>query len=543
MTFLPVLHRELRGASRQEFTYYLRTIGVAGLLLGLTLFLFKHGEESNFGGRLFANLHLTLFGAIWLVVPFLTADCISQERREGTLGLLFLTRLDSRDLVLAKGLVHGLRALSLWLAVLPVMAVPFVLGGVSWSEAITSAFVNFSAITLALTAGLIASSLSRLWTRVAVWAGIISALFCITFVFTFLLLVSTSVLSPLRAISQLLGNPFFSSMMEAFRVTIDWDGCWPQIMSRFGRYARTWWLGGSAASALLALLVSSVAVRFVAARVRRIWQEEAPSPWVAWFQKKFCQPVFFQRFFRRWMKQRLESNPVGWLEQRSWSGRMVAWGWLGLVAFSYSGMLTDGMMLSLGGPVHQGAHQIMAWLLGASMALSAAGSFRRERESGVLELLLVSPLGEDQIIMGRLRGLWAQFLPAGVLLIAVWCFLTSLFGFSSYYGSGGLDLQSVVYSMVGFLGVPVIGLYFSLSCRSFLTALLATLGIGLLAAPILAGWISLMVGVSPGGGVRSDEIFLHGPVLACQLLLTICCWFGLSTRLKKRSFPLERRAA
>src|SRR5690348_634740 len=152
MTLVPIVERELRSAARQEFTYYLRVIGVGGVLLASSVFLFRHGDDPNFGGRLFADLHLTLFCAIWIVVPFLTADCISQERRDGTLGLLFLTRLSSRDVVIAKSLAHGLRALTLWVAVLPMMAVPFLLGGVTWTEALTSALVNSSAICLALAA-------------------------------------------------------------------------------------------------------------------------------------------------------------------------------------------------------------------------------------------------------------------------------------------------------------------------------------------------------------------------------------------------------
>ena len=36
--------------------------------------------------------------------------------------------------------------------------------------------------------------------------------------------------------------------------------------------------------------------------------------------------------------------------------------------------------------------------------MSAAGSFRRERESGVLELLLVSPLGEGLFVKERHDG-------------------------------------------------------------------------------------------------------------------------------------------
>ena len=43
-----------------------------------------------------------------------------------------------------------------------------------------------------------------------------------------------------------------------------------------------------------------------------------------------------------------------------------------------------------------------------------SGSFRRERETGVLELLLVAPLSTHQIVWGRLRAIWGQFAPAAV---------------------------------------------------------------------------------------------------------------------------------
>ena len=44
--------------------------------------------------------------------------------------------------LLAKAAAHGLRALSLWLAVLPTMCIPFLLGGVSWKEAVLSMTVK-----------------------------------------------------------------------------------------------------------------------------------------------------------------------------------------------------------------------------------------------------------------------------------------------------------------------------------------------------------------------------------------------------------------
>jgi len=57
------------------------------------------------------------------------------------------------------------------------------------------------------------------------------------------------------------------------------------------------------------------------------------------------------------------------------------------------------------------------------MAGSAAGSFRRERDTGVLELLLVAPLRESQLIGGRLRALWGRFLPSIILLCGVWIYV------------------------------------------------------------------------------------------------------------------------
>ena len=131
MIVLPVIARELRVSARHAFTYYLRALGVAALVLACLLFGAQQGFGPALGSKLFGSLHFTLFCAIWVLVPLLTADCISRERREGTLGLLFLTRLNAQDIVAAKTAAQALRALTLWLAVLPVLAIPFLMGGVS----------------------------------------------------------------------------------------------------------------------------------------------------------------------------------------------------------------------------------------------------------------------------------------------------------------------------------------------------------------------------------------------------------------------------
>ena len=138
MIVLPIIERELRASARQSFTFSLRALGVAALLLASVVFGMEHGFGPTLGSRLFSSLHFTLLCAIWVLAPMLTADCISRERREGTLGLLFLTRLRGTDIVTAKSMAHGLRALTLWLAVLPVLTIPFLLGGVNWIQSLLS---------------------------------------------------------------------------------------------------------------------------------------------------------------------------------------------------------------------------------------------------------------------------------------------------------------------------------------------------------------------------------------------------------------------
>jgi hypothetical protein len=279
-----------------------------------------------------------------------------------------------------------------------------------------------------------------------------------------------------------------------------------------------------------------------------------------WVEDTFCRPRFFHGFFARWMRRKLEHNPIGWLEQRSWSGRLVTCGWLGVVTCLYCAALTDFTSFRGIGQVHS----LVGWLLGGSMALTAAGSFRRERETGVLELLLVSPLGAQEIISGRLRGLWSQFLPAIGLLVAVQLYLGSIFSFGAFIqpSEGG----AVFLQACSFLSVPVIGLYFSLRCRNFMSAFLATIGVALLipvASSAILGWLFWAYGFGApsnlalygyGGpasvtfyGYGGPGLYLYrlatlsaGYAAVSQLALAALCWTRLVWRLNLRQFPFER---
>ncbi len=409
MTLLPVIERELRVQSRRPFTYWLRVLGLVILLFVGVSQAAKGGASIDHGGRLFGYLNTTLFFTIWILVPLVTADCISSERREGTLGLLFLTPLRARNIVLAKSVVHGLRALTLWVAVLPALTIPFLLGGVTWRELWLSVLINFGALCWALAAGILASSRTKVWLRSLLLAGILGTLFFLVFVFLNDLLVR-SALGGLYPWGRLFDDPGFvsRSILEGTLLSANIAGSWGDMLRRLPGTGHRSWTIAEAELALLSIVALILAIELAARGVRRRWQDQPPSATQLWWREKLCTPVLWVSFFHGLMRRKIERNPIGWLEQRTWTGRLAIWGWLAVIISIYSAALSDLRIFTEG----DFAQRILGWLLLGNVAISAAASFRRERESGLLELLLVSPVPEGQIIWGRLRGLWGQFLPA-----------------------------------------------------------------------------------------------------------------------------------
>lgn len=125
--------------------------------------------------------------------------------------------------------------------------------------------------------------------------------------------------------------------------------------------------------------------------LRQTWLMRPKPAWLAHLEQWFCQPLLFQRLLAAWMRRALDRNPVGWLEHRTWSSRLMMWSWLAVGISVYSEVLSDDGLFR---QAFLSVQSALGFLLVASIALSAAGSFRRERETGVLELLLVSPLRE-----------------------------------------------------------------------------------------------------------------------------------------------------
>lgn len=164
-------------------TFWMRVLAAAVLIVffGLGASLSSRLQPALFGRELFIALNGVVYYLIWLGVPLLVADSISREKREGTLGLLFLTPLSAFDVVVGKGTILGLRAFGILLAGLPVLVLPFLLGGVSWRHALFMLVAHLLSLFVALGAGLTASALSRRFVRAVLTALGLSALLSLLF--------------------------------------------------------------------------------------------------------------------------------------------------------------------------------------------------------------------------------------------------------------------------------------------------------------------------------------------------------------------------
>src|ERR1051325_6682289 len=113
MIFLPIVHRELRVASRRSGTYWYRFQAALAALLPTGFLLVgpvPFASAAEMGRETFYVLAFMAFFWVMLAAVRLTADCLSSEKRAGTLGFLFLTDLKPYDVVLGKLAASSLNA-------------------------------------------------------------------------------------------------------------------------------------------------------------------------------------------------------------------------------------------------------------------------------------------------------------------------------------------------------------------------------------------------------------------------------------------------
>jgi ABC-type transport system involved in multi-copper enzyme maturation permease subunit len=516
------------------------------------------GQFQSFGTTLFSKMNLFIFTSIWLFVPLASADALSRERREGTLPLLYLTELHSLGIVVGKCFVHFLRAASLFLTMAPWLMLPLVFGGVELRDLAMALMLDFTAVLLAQAAGLLASTFPRDWLKSAILAELFALCLLLMMLVVHGAVLSSAIRSAmpagLKPGTVAFWNSGFAALYEftdarsygggiivrtSSLLEITADGSYLRHQARswfYGQFAaetvwqQIWttltgprvraWFNGVAGMVFGAAMVLLAATGIGAWRIERSWRDTPTDPALSEFRREYFAPRFRVHSFKRRLSRALTANPIGWLQQYSTSARMVKWGWclfIIVVEIIFSANSDDLYAAQMG----------LGLVLLLGLAFSATGSFREELETGAFELLLVTPLRERQIIVGRLRGLWQQFLPAILVYGAG----------SIYLGSGWRDQEHAreawvgfVRTMTGFCTLPFIGLYFSVQRWNFFGAWLAACAVGMVPA-----WLARSL------QLHGIMIGIHEPtIVALQFGVALAAALRLERYLKNRAFVQRR---
>ena len=164
MNFFPIVIRELLVAARSASTYRTRFwTPVAGLVITSVVVFAMGGRAvpgATQGPVLFTSLAVLGLAYSLFTGVRATADCLSFEKRDGTLGLLFLTDLRGIDVVLGKLSATSLSSIYGLVALVPILAIPLQMGGVTGMLFFQVVLCLLNALFLSLAVGMLVSALS-----------------------------------------------------------------------------------------------------------------------------------------------------------------------------------------------------------------------------------------------------------------------------------------------------------------------------------------------------------------------------------------------
>src|SRR5262245_10988822 len=164
MTFLPIVDRELRIKARLKSTFRIRLLAalIAIVIAGFMLLIGQIASApQQLGKGIFLTLAWMAFICCLLEGIRNTADCLSEEKREGTLGLLFLMDLKGYDIVFGKLMATSLNSFYGLASIFPALAIPILMGGVTGGEFWRMVLLLTNTLFFSLAAGMVVSAVSR----------------------------------------------------------------------------------------------------------------------------------------------------------------------------------------------------------------------------------------------------------------------------------------------------------------------------------------------------------------------------------------------
>ena len=394
---LPVVQRELRVAllRRNARRQWLAVACIAGVITLLFLLFSAIGSASGSGVSSGSSLFRWLFGLAFLGIVSsgfaLTADLFSEERRNGTLGLLVLTGLTPLEIFFNK--LAGAMLLTSYgfVTAVPFFAIPFLAGGVPPEQFLCALAFLSNALVFCVSVGVLASVLHRESGQAQAVAIVLASALCLLAPMAYAV---TAAISGATPQALLAASPIYGAYLV------------------FGSFAagsaQAFWLSSS-----FMLSYSIVALAAAALILQRTWRDErqslAPTPW--------------RNLFRKWVgvdtrwKRVLGTNPFCWLVARERAPATLACGFIATIALAWLvfwltriGRARNGALAVATAVV---LHAGLNWIL----AYAAAKRLGQERQTGGFEILLTTPLSPRDIVEGQLRGMFLQFKIVGVLVV------------------------------------------------------------------------------------------------------------------------------
>lgn len=408
MTFLPIVGRELLEASRRRGTYWMRLASAAaGLIIGgWVMLMMQRQPPAELGMALFIGISVAAYIYCLFIGVFRTADCLSEEKREGTLGLLFLTDLKGYDIVFGKLAATSLNAFYGILALFPVMAIPLLVGGVTIAEFWRVVLAAMNLLFFSLAVGMFCSAISRDERRAMVVAFLIVLFFAGGFPFL------AAICHEWQPARPLYHYVFIPSPGYAAATAFDYPfNKWPFnhfYPSVVFTHVLSW-----------GLLVAASLI------VPRTWQDKALTAEQVRRREKLNRWQLGSTEKRRNFRQRLLAlNPFYWLAARHRTKPFAVWSFLAVIAFIW--ML--GLIFNPHDWKDEGAYFWTAILVHTILKFwvvtEACRRFSLDRQSGALELLLSTPITVKEIVRGQWMALERQFAgPVFVVLVVDFIFL------------------------------------------------------------------------------------------------------------------------
>ncbi|MDB6125451.1 MAG: hypothetical protein JWQ71_4444 [Pedosphaera sp.] len=461
MTFLPIVDRELRVAARRVSTYRNRVL--TPVLLAVVViakaFLvpFPAASAAQLGAAMFETLSALALAFCVLAGVRDTADCLSEERRGGTLGLLFLTDLKGYDIILGKLAVASLTSIYGLCAMVPILGWSIFLGGVTYGEIGRMALALLNILLFSLAAGIWVSSRSRWASRaMAGTIGLVLLFFIVP------VPIKTSLVAPLSP-----AYAFFGA----------WEG-------KYNSNPMAYWESLLFTQIVVGALLLRASITINRFREEQNIRSDSASKSLSWLRSKAGD-------LARRTKLRtklLGINPVLWLASHNVGSRAVIWllvfiagGGIACVVYFTNFYRSPATTPLLGNVdfVFVAFVLLINSLMKSLLAAQACRCLAEARHNSTLEVLLCTPLKVEEILHGQILSLKRTFLAPLMCLMLFEAFGLFWMLYNGFHGASGItaghgindalffvEAGFIIFFLLDFQGVTWAGIWFGLCSKN-----------------------------------------------------------------------------